>query len=237
MVADLTLDNVSVSYGRTQVLRGVSARMQPGRIYGLLGLNGAGKSTLFHAILGLVSYSGDIAFRGRPIDLADVGATVNGPAFYPQLTARRNLQVHALLTGTAPARIEQTLRAVGLDARGRRAGSFSTGMKMRLALAMALLTDPSILILDEPQNGLDPQGIKDLRALIRQLADAGKVVIISSHQLDEVAHMVDDVGILASGGMSYEGPLTDSTQIGESFEDAFFRLSRVGEERRGGTAA
>lgn len=210
--------------------------MWPGRIYGLLGLNGAGKSTLFHAIVGLVRYSGRISFRDQPIDLAQVGATINGPALYPQLTARRNLQVHALLTGTDPQRIEEVLRLVGLDARGRRAGSFSTGMKVRLGLAMALLTDPSILILDEPQNGLDPQGIKDLRVLIRRLADAGKVVIISSHQLGEVSQMVDDIGVLAGGRISYEGSLEASALPGESFEDAFFRLSRADGQTAGGVA-
>lgn len=226
----LIISNLRVTYGKHRVLEGLNAAMHPGRVYGLLGLNGAGKSTLFQAILGLLRYSGSITHGGAPIRLDNVGATINGPAFYPQLTARKNLTVHALLTGTPDMRIDEVLQVVGLDgsnATKKKAGSFSTGMKVRLALAMALLTDPPICILDEPQNGLDPQGIKDLRFLIRWLAQQGKIVIISSHQLGEVAQIVDDIGILSGGCLSYEGPLEGALGPGESFEDAFFRLSRI----------
>ncbi|MBZ8176705.1 ATP-binding cassette domain-containing protein [Corynebacterium sp. 3HC-13] len=226
MAKILELRNVCVAYGKTKVLDGVNACIQPGRVYGLLGLNGAGKSTLFNAIVGLIPFSGSITFGDRQVDRTVIGASINGPAFYPQLSARGNLKVHALLTGTNPVRIEEVLDVVDLDSGSKRARSFSTGMKVRLALAMALLTDPPLLILDEPQNGLDPQGIKDLRLLIRRLAKEGKTVIISSHQLGEVAHMVDDVGILGQGTMKYEGPLNDVAEEGESLEDAFFRYSR-----------
>lgn len=232
----LLLRDVCVAYGRSPVVQGVCLHAMPGRVYGLLGLNGAGKSTLFSAILGLVPFDGTITVDGHPVDLTQVGASINGPALYPHLSARGNLSVHALLTGTDPARIDEVLQRVELHAGRKRAGSFSTGMKARLSLAMALLTDPPLLILDEPQNGLDPQGIKDLRELIRSLAAAGKTVVMSSHQLGEVAHIVDDVGILAGGEIRYEGPLTGLAEPGENLEDAFFRLVRntprtEGEER------
>ncbi|AKK10352.1 ATP-binding cassette domain-containing protein [Corynebacterium uterequi] len=226
----LSLRDVSSSYGRHRVLDHLYLTAGAGRVYGLLGLNGAGKSTLFNAVLGLVPYQGTIEFDGRPVDLRDVGATVNGPALYPQLSARRNLLVHALITGTDPARIDEVLGIVGLDAGRTRAGAFSTGMKVRLAIAIALLTDPPLLILDEPQNGLDPQGIVELRELIRCLANEGKTVLISSHQLGEVAHMVDDIGVLASGRLVFEGPLDSLADTVDGLESAFFRL--VSGERR-----
>lgn len=227
-MVDLIARNVSVSYGRTPVLTSLNLTARAGSVYGLLGLNGAGKSTLFNAILGLIPYDGTISLGDHPVDLALVGASVNGPAFYPQLTARRNLLIHALLTGTDPARIDEVLNLVGLDARGRKAGKFSTGMKVRLSVAMALLTDPPVLILDEPQNGLDPQGTKDLRNLMRRLAAAGKTVVVSSHQLGEMTKVLDQVGILAEGHLVYEGPLESLIDHGDTLEDAFFRLTRGG---------
>ncbi|MDO5728518.1 MAG: ATP-binding cassette domain-containing protein [Actinomycetaceae bacterium] len=226
MNKDLEFSNVRVSFGRNEVLRGLSGRAQSGRIFGLLGLNGAGKSTFFHAVMRLVPYDGSITLGGQPVDRALVGASINGPALYPQLSARGNLSVHALLTGTDPSRIDQVLDQVGLDAGRKRAGAFSTGMKMRLALAIALLTDPPLLLLDEPQNGLDPAGIRDLRLLIRHVAEQGTTVIISSHQLGEVEHMVDDIGIIAGGTMPYCGTLEGVARADESLEEAFFRITR-----------
>lgn len=223
---ELTLHDVSVAYGRNRVITHLNLRAVPGRVYGLAGLNGAGKSTLFNAILGLVPHDGEVriggaVFQRQHLDL--IGASVNGPAFYPQLSARRNLLVHARLTGTAPARIEQVLATVGLSAGATRAGSFSTGMKVRLSLALALLTNPPILILDEPQNGLDPQGIADLRVLVERLAAAGKTVVVSSHQLGEVEKMVDDLGVLHRGALVFQGPLAEFAPPGQSLEQAFFR--------------
>lgn len=228
---DLTIRGISVFYGRTRVLDSTDLTARPGRVYGLLGLNGAGKSTLLNAVLGLVDYEGDILIGGKPWtpnSLRAIGASVNGPSYYPHLSATRNLLVHARLTGTDPARIPEVLSIVGLASGTKRARRFSTGMKVRLSLAMALLTDPPILLLDEPQNGLDPQGISDLRRLIDELAARGKTIVISSHQLGEVEKMVDDIGILTAGRISFEGPLDQLAGQGESLEQAFFRIVEGG---------
>lgn len=233
--AGLRLTGVTCSYGRQQVLTGLDLTARPGRVYALLGPNGAGKSTTLSVALGLLrADSGTVEVLGHPWSreaLRHVGASINGPALFPQLSARRNLLVHCRLTGTDPAAISPVLDAVGLAGTGRkRAKGFSTGMRMRLALAMALLTDPEVLILDEPQNGLDPQGIIELRELLRSLAHAGRTVIVSSHQLGEINRMADDVGVLVGGRLVYEGPLdgladrTSST----SLEDAYLALVAAG---------
>ena len=180
--------------------------------------------------------------QGAPFSrrsLAQVGASINGPALFPQLSARRNLLVHCRLTGTSPQAIAPLLERVGLAGVGRkRAGSFSTGMKVRLSLAMALLTDPEVLILDEPQNGLDPQGIIELRDLVRNLADEGRTVVVSSHQLGEIARMSDDIGVLATGRIVYEGPLADFADADdERAMEAAFLAAVTGSGRPAGTGA
>ncbi|WP_103063196.1 ABC transporter ATP-binding protein [Actinomyces qiguomingii] len=237
----LALRGVHVSYGRLKVLAGLSLTARPGRVYGLLGLNGAGKSTTFNAALGLLRpTAGSIEVLGKPLgreSLTHMGASINGPAFYPQLSARRNLRIHCLLTGTAPEVIDPLLEQVGLGQAGRkRAGSFSTGMKVRLALAMALLGDPEVLVLDEPQSGLDPQGIIWLRDLLRELAAGGRTVIVSSHMLGEMARTCDDIGVLAGGRMVYEGPLVDFAAAGQDLEEAFL-TAVTGAERHDGQEA
>lgn len=231
----LRLTGVSKSFGRQKVLTRLDLSAYPGRVYGLLGLNGAGKSTAFNIALGLITPdTGGVEIQGAALsrrNLAQVGASVNGPALFPQLSARRNLLVHCRLTGTHPQVISPLLERVDLAGTGRkRAGSFSTGMKVRLALAMALLTDPEVLILDEPQNGLDPQGIIELRDLVRDLADEGRTVVVSSHQLGEIARMSDDIGVLAAGGLVYEGPLADFADAADerAMEAAFLEAVSAG---------
>ncbi|MDN5562252.1 MAG: ATP-binding cassette domain-containing protein [Luteococcus sp.] len=222
-----TID-VSHRFGRKQALTNVNMRVRAGRIYGLIGPNGAGKSTLLGTLLGLIEPTqGSVRMFGMPWTpdaLLDIGASINGPAFYPQLTAQENLKVHALLTGVDDLRIAEVLQEVGLGGAGRaRAKSFSTGMKGRLALAMAMLADPEVLILDEPQNGLDPEGIQDLRRMLRTWADAGRTVIVSSHMLDEVAHVADDIGVLVAGELRYQGTLQELERQG-TLEKAFFTI-------------
>lgn len=234
----LRLAGISKSFGRQKVLTGLDLSAYPGRVYGLLGLNGAGKSTVFNIALGLLKPdAASVEIQGSAFtrrSLAQVGASINGPALFPQLSARRNLLVHCRLTGTSPETIAPLLESVGLASTGKkRAGSFSTGMKVRLSLAMALLTDPEVLILDEPQNGLDPQGIIELRDLVRDLADEGRTVVVSSHQLGEIARMSDDIGVLAAGRLVYEGPLADFADADDerAMEKAFLAAVTPGGHR------
>lgn len=202
------------SFAGTVVLHGLDLTVRPGRVYALLGRNGAGKSTSLKIMLGLMpSDEGTSFLLGEPFErasLAKVGASIDGPALYGHLSATDNVRVHAKLMGLHDARVAQVLGVVGLNHTGRKkARTFSTGMKARLALAIALLTDPEVLVLDEPQNGLDPEGIIELRRLIRELAARGRTVLISSHQLGEVTRLADDIGVLAHGRLVYEGALAD----------------------------
>lgn len=216
MTDTLTCRGLRKSFNGTLVLDGIDLTCCAGRVYALLGRNGAGKSTTFKIILGLLRPdAGAVTVLGEPwtrAALASIGASVDGPALYPHLSASENLLVHARLCGIGRGRLDPLLELVGLAGTGRkRAGQFSTGMKARLALAIALLTDPPILMLDEPQNGLDPEGIIELRQLLRDLAGQGRTVLISSHQLGEVTQLADDIGILSAGRMVYEGPLEEFT--------------------------
>jgi ABC-2 type transport system ATP-binding protein len=200
------------TFGGQKVLCGLSLTAMPGRVYVLLGRNGAGKSTTLKIMLGLIrADAGETFLLGRPWarqSLSRVGASIEGPALYRHLSARDNMRVHARLTGISNQRVDEVLEGVGLGGAGRkRTRSFSTGMRARLALAIALLTDPEVLVLDEPQNGLDPEGIIELRRLIRALAADGRTIVISSHQLGEVTQLADDIGVLAGGRLAYEGPL------------------------------
>lgn len=209
--------NLYKSFRSQRVLDDLSLTVHPGRVYALLGRNGAGKSTAIKIMLGLLTAdSGETFLLGRPLQrpaLAEVGASIEGPALYGHLSARDNLRVHARLMGIDETRMSEVLELVGLaDVGSKRARTFSTGMKARLALGIALLTDPAVLVLDEPQNGLDPEGIIELRHLIRALAAAGRTILISSHQLGEVTQLADDIGVLTSGRLVYEGPLADFAQ-------------------------
>ena len=155
--------------------------------------------------------------------LRHVGASINDPAFYSHLSARNNLRVHTTLLGLPDSEADRVLELVGLQTAGKKkAGSFSTGMKGRLALAQALLGEPEVLILDEPQNGLDPEGIAHLRDYLREYARAGRTVLVSSHQLGEVLHMADDATVIAGGGVRFAGELAE---LGPNLEESFFRLT------------
>lgn len=238
-VPGLSLHAVSKSFKHQQVLKDLDLSAYPGRVYALLGPNGAGKSTTMSIALGLLDPdAGQVRVLGEPwqrASLQHMGALINGPALFPRLSARRNLLVHAHLTGTDPQVIAPLLEQVGLEQAGsKRAGAFSTGMKVRLALAMALLTDPQVLVLDEPQSGLDPQGIAWLRGLLRSLAQSGRTVLVSSHHLGEMARMADDVGVLAGGRLRYQGPLSDLAHPddGVGLETAYMDLVREAEAAR-----
>ncbi|MGJ4111878.1 ATP-binding cassette domain-containing protein [Corynebacterium macclintockiae] len=227
----ILFNGISKSFGVNHVLNSVSFGIQGGRVHALLGRNGAGKSTLISILLGLIPQdSGDVLIAGcrrTGASLINVGASVNGPAYYGHLSARRNLLVHTRLLGLPDAEADRALEVVGLAAAGKKkAKDFSTGMKARLALGQAILGDPEILVLDEPQNGLDPQGISELRGLLRDWAARGGTVLVSSHQLGEVTHLADDATILAAGSIRYSGPLKELAPTGD-LEAEFFRLTEV----------
>ncbi|MCT2330822.1 ATP-binding cassette domain-containing protein [Helcobacillus massiliensis] len=233
--------DVRLQRGDTVVLDGLDLHVQAGRVHALLGRNGAGKSTTFRLLLGLMQPdSGTIDVLGQPpasgtknrSALERIGASIDGPAIYTHLSAFDNLLVHARLTGGGRARIEEVLDIVGLSSTGRkRARHFSMGMKARLALGIAILTEPDVLILDEPQNGLDPQGIVELRQLLRDYAAAGRTVLVSSHQLGEIVQLADDISVLADGICRYEGPLADFAAPGR-LEEEFLKLTMLGATRQ-----
>jgi ABC-2 type transport system ATP-binding protein len=196
----------------------VDLNVRAGDVYGFLGPNGAGKTTTLRMCLGLiVPTAGTVELFGRDpmrrgaAALEGVAGFVEAPRFYPYLSGRKNLELLAALDGDgADGRIEEALRTVELSARGEhRVGGYSHGMRQRLGIAAALLRRPRLLILDEPATGLDPAGMRDMRVLIRRLADAGITVLLSSHQLPEVQELCDRVAIVNAGRVVYEGALAD----------------------------
>ena len=212
---------------------GLSFDVQPGTVTGFLGPNGAGKTTTLRMLLGLVNPDAGTAtidgraYRELPEPLHQVGAVLEASSFHPGRTARAHLRIQALAAAADPSRAEDVLDLTGLaDAADRRIGGFSLGMRQRLGLATALLTDPELLILDEPANGLDPEGVRWLRDLLRGLADEGATVLVSSHILAEVAQTVDSVVILDHGRLIAQSTLAELTLGAEDLEDAFFRLTK-----------
>jgi ABC-2 type transport system ATP-binding protein len=201
----------------------IDLNVRAGDVYGFLGPNGAGKTTTLRMALGLITPSeGTVELFGRdPLRhgaraLQGVAGFVEAPRFYPYLSARKNLELLAALDGDgARERIAEVLEIVELTARAKhRVGGFSHGMRQRLGIAAALLRRPRLLILDEPATGLDPGGMRDMRLLIRRLADEGITVLLSSHQLPEVQELCDRVAIVDSGRVVYEGALADLRRQG-----------------------
>ena len=210
------------SFNGQMAVNNVSLNIRRNSVYGLLGPNGAGKSTTLKMITGILKpTSGSIKFDGHPWqrkDLNDIGALIETPPIYENLTAYENLKVRVTLLGLKDERINEVLEVVRLtDAGKKRAGQFSLGMKQRLGIAIALLNEPRLLILDEPTNGLDPVGIEELRELIRSFPEKEITVILSSHILSEVQQIADHIGIIAGGVLGDEGEL----RPGESLEQLF----------------
>ena len=213
---------VGKTFGAVKALDALSLQIPKGGVYGILGPNGAGKSTLFRIVLGLVRpTSGEARLLGAAAGdikaLRRIGAVIETPRFLPWLTARDTLKVLALESGEATPDIDSWLDRVGLtEAADRTVHGFSVGMKQRLALAAALLTRPEVVILDEPTSGMDPAGILEIRALIRELADKdGVTVILASHQLDEVQRVCDRVAFLDRGRLVREGSVHELTAVHE----------------------
>jgi ABC-2 type transport system ATP-binding protein len=220
-------------FGPVLAVDRLSFAVEPGEVVGFLGPNGAGKTTTLRMLLGLVRPdAGTATINGRSYqDLSEplhqVGAVLEASSFHPGRTARNHLRVQALAGEADRSRIDDVLELTGLtDAADRRVGGFSLGMRQRLGLATALLTDPELLILDEPTNGLDPEGVRWLRDLLRGMAAQGATVLVSSHILAEVAHTVDSVVILDRGRLVAQSSLADLTDGGQNLEDAFLKLTQ-----------
>ncbi|MET0464834.1 MAG: ABC transporter ATP-binding protein [Chitinophagaceae bacterium] len=203
---------------REKTLSEINLRVERGSIYGFLGPNGSGKTTTLSLILGLLdSPEGSIEVFGQHLHsdrvgvLKKIGSLIESPSLYGHLTAKENLHVYRAVYGASKARIDEVLHIVGLGDTGKKTvRKFSLGMKQRLSIALALLPDPELLILDEPSNGLDPAGIIELRELIKKLnREHGMTILISSHLLGEVEKMVTHVGIILKGKMLFQGTLSD----------------------------
>lgn len=221
------------SFKNQKAVNKVSLNIGKGKVYGLLGPNGAGKSTTLKMLTGVLKpTAGEIYFNGKPWSrdvLSQMGALIENPPVYGNLSARENLKVRSLLLGVGEKRIDEVLQIVSLaDTGKKKAGQFSLGMKQRLGIAMALLGEPELLILDEPTNGLDPIGIEELRGLIRSFPAQGITVILSSHILSEVQLIADDVGIISNGILGYEGPL----EQGQDLEELFMNVVKEAREYR-----
>ncbi len=214
--------HLTKQYGTQKNVADLNIHVEKGRVYGLLGRNGAGKTTTMKMLLGLTQpTSGEIKIWGSPLQgnekkvLPRIGSLIESPGFYPNLTATENLRIFATLRGV-PNRhaIKDALDLVGLPYKDKKLFSqFSLGMKQRLAIALAVMHDPELLILDEPVNGLDPIGIAEMRSFIRKLCDArGKTILISSHILSEIELLADDIGIIDHGALLEEESLAELEQ-------------------------
>lgn len=211
--------DLSYRYSKeVRTLYGINLRVERGSIYGFLGPNGSGKTTTLSLLLGLLnSQEGHIEIfgqkpgAGRVGLLKRIGSLIESPSLYGHLTAKENLEVYRAVYGASKERIAEVLKIVGLNDTGKKsAKKFSLGMKQRLSIALALLPDPELLILDEPSNGLDPGGIIELRQLIRRLnKEHGMTILISSHLLSEVEKTVSHVGIIYKGEMLFQGSLPE----------------------------
>lgn len=214
------------TFKKEAVLEDIALKVPAASVYGLLGPNGAGKSTLLKLLTGVLQpTAGEIFFNGkmwRPQALKEIGAMIEGPAIYPNLTAYENLEVLALLLDLPKSRINDVLQTVDLTNTGDKVTKhFSLGMKQRLGIAMALLNQPKLLILDEPTNGLDPLGIQELRELIRSFPEKGITVILSSHILSEVQQVADQIGIIVNGRLRYQNT-NDQTE--HDLENLFMEI-------------
>jgi ABC-2 type transport system ATP-binding protein len=215
----VVVDGLTKRYGKRTVVDRLSLRIPEGAVAGLVGPNGAGKTTLLRMLLGLVRPDGGTAtVNGESIDaperyLPGVGALVEGPAFYPGLSGRRNLAVYATLAGIAPERVPVVLDRLGLTARGDdRYRTYSLGMRQRLGIAAALLGQPRLVVLDEPTNGLDPAGIRDMRAIIRSINEDGRTVLVTSHLLNEVQQVCSWLIVISEGRVRYQGEVGDAEE-------------------------
>lgn len=206
----LEINHLTKQFGRLTAVNQLSLNIEKGSVFGMLGPNGSGKTTTLGMLLGVTKpTSGTFSWFGRGEShemRKNIGAILEQPVFYPYMTGIQNLDLVCQIKGAEKSRIEEVLEIVGLSGRGHdKFKGYSLGMKQRLAIAAALINDPEVLVLDEPTNGLDPQGIFDIRQLIRQIAQTGKTIILASHLLDEVQKVCTDFCVLQTGNLIYQG--------------------------------
>ena len=226
-------------YGPTVAVDGLSFDVHLGTVTGFLGPNGSGKSTTMRMIIGLdAPDAGQVRIGGRRYrelgwPLREVGALLEAKAFHPGRSARAHLTALAAANGIPRARVEEVLGIAGLETvAGRRAGTFSLGMAQRLGIATALLGDPAVLLLDEPVNGLDPEGIRWLRTLLKSLAAQGRTVLVSSHLISEMALTADHLVVIGQGRLLAQTTVAELSATASSLEEAFFALTEGSAEFR-----
>lgn len=234
----LQMRNVAKVFDGREMIHGMNLSVERGMIYGLLGVNGAGKTTTFKMITGLLRPdSGEIIFSGTSVSgqdkgfLREMGILIETPVFYEHLSARENLELHLQYMGCGVDKVEEALNRAGLQNTGRQPVSkFSLGMRQRLAIARAISHGPKLLVLDEPVNGLDPVGIRQMRELFLSLArESGMTLLISSHILSEIEHVADRVGVLADGSIAKEVSIEQvRKECPEGLEDYFFNIMNGG---------
>jgi len=220
----LSLKNLDKKFGQVHAVNNLSFDIQKGNVYGILGPNGSGKSTTLGIILNVVNKtSGKFSWFDGKLStheaLKKVGAIIERPNFYPYMTAAQNLRLICKIKGISADKIDEKLKVVNLfERRDSKFRTFSLGMKQRLAIASALLNDPEILILDEPTNGLDPQGIHEIRQIITEIASSGTTILLASHLLDEVEKVCSHVVVIRNGIKLYSGSVDEMTASNGLFE-------------------
>jgi ABC-2 type transport system ATP-binding protein len=228
----LAVQGLTKRYGDVVAVDHLTFSVPPGKVTGFLGPNGAGKSTTLRMVLGLVrATAGTSAIAGHRYDeLRDrsrvVGALLDTEQFHPGRSGRNHLRTLTAAAGLPDRRVDEVLDTVRLSgAADKRVGAYSLGMRQRLGIAAALLGDPEVLVLDEPANGLDPAGMRWLRTFLREFAEQGRTVFVSSHQLGEVAQMADDVVVIADGRLVVQQSVRQLTGDARSLEEVFFDLT------------
>lgn len=240
----ISVCNINVSYKKNHVLKDVSFTLKAGKIYGFIGPNGAGKTTTIKTLLGLLKPdSGEIYYKGEKTDNlfrasdGKIGALVNSPAFYGDLSAKENMQVVCKMKCIGEEEIDKILKTIRLDNTGnKKCKNFSMGMKQRLGIAEALLGKPNILILDEPINGLDPQGIYEIRELIINLKEKYHMtILISSHVLNELEMVCEETIIIDDGSIRFCGNIEELKELTklDNLEECYFKLLKEGRKDDG----
>jgi ABC-type multidrug transport system ATPase subunit len=219
----LSISNLTKHFGKIRAVNNVNLEVKAGQVFGMLGPNGSGKTTTLGMLMGVVNATeGNFSWFGQEPNhqiRKKIGAVLEHPIFYPYLTGQKNLELNAMIKQCDPANIPQVLELVELaDRKDDKYKTYSLGMKQRLAIASALLNQPTVLILDEPTNGLDPMGIAEIRGLIKKIAAQGKTIILASHLLDEVQKVCTHFAILKKGVLVHTGPVDDVGKGSETVE-------------------